>query len=368
MPPSSPSTQRFASHWPQRVLLLALVVLLLAIGLYGAWTFWVRALPAKATGQVFMLRRGETIDELSARLASRGILREKWPLILLTRLTNQGRRIQHGEYQIKSHETLSGLLQMMVSGHVLLHEFTIVPGTTFKQMFHRLEEYTGVVHTLKGLSQHQIMVHLDLVSKKSPEGLFYPNTYDFPNGTRDTQILMRAHRKMQEVLKRDWQSRATGLPFHSSYQALILASVIEKETSIPKIRERVAGVFVRRLRRGMPLDADPTVIYALGSAYHGYLTRQDMHVHSPYNTYRVRGLPPTPICMPSQSAIHAALHPHPGKSLYFVATENGTHVFSDTLTQQNAMIRKYLLKKPMKKPSTKSSHPHSKKPHHVHHA
>lgn len=368
MAPSSRSRQSSTKRWRGRIGFIAILALLLSIGLYGAWTLWVRPLPARAIGQVFTLRSGETIDELSSELHSRGLLREKWPLIVLTRLTHEGRRIQQGEYQIRAHQTVAGLLQMMVTGQVLLHEFTIVPGTTFNQVLNRLEKDPAVTHTLKGLTPHQILSQLGLASENSPEGLFYPNTYDFPKGVRDTQILMRAYKKMQRILKQEWKSRANKLPLHTPYQALILASVIEKETASPGIRARVAGVFIRRLRRNMHLDADPTVIYALGSAYHGNLTRQDMHVHSPYNTYLVRGLPPTPICMPSRSAIHAALHPHPGKSLYFVATENGTHVFSDTLTQQNAMIRKYLLKQPIEKKHVKPAPPVTKKPHHVHHA
>ncbi|MGH8162126.1 MAG: endolytic transglycosylase MltG, partial [Gammaproteobacteria bacterium] len=218
----------------------------------------------------------------------------------------------------------------------------IVPGEIFAQIRAGLESNPVFKDDLKGLSEAAIMKQLGHSGERA-EGRFFPQTYDFPRATADSRILARAYAAMKQHLDAAWKSRAPGIVLKTPYQALIIASIVEKETAVASERPRIAGVFERRLERGMALDADPTVIYGLGANYHGKLTRADMARDTPYNTYFHRGFPPTPICMPGEATIEAALHPAHGTALYFVAKGDGTHVFSATLAEQERMIRKYEL-------------------------
>lgn len=324
-------------------------VALIALCLAGAWagyTMWrLTAQPVPgAAGTVFTVTPGENVEQLARKLARRGILRHAWDLRLLARLRGNARRIQSGEYRIAEDMSVAGLLSMLVRGEVVMHQFTIVPGTTFREVLASLRSDTVFKDDLRGMTPAQIMTAIGHRGE-APEGRFFADTYSFARNTPDSQVLERAYNAMQRELQKQWSERATGLPFSTPYQALIIASIIEKETAVPSERPRIAGVFVRRLQRGMHLDADPTVIYGLGSTYHGDITRADLREPTPYNTYVHRGLPPTPICMPSLASIHAAMHPAPGTALYFVAKGDGTHVFSDTLSEQRKMIRKYELDK-----------------------
>ncbi|KJS28084.1 MAG: aminodeoxychorismate lyase, partial [Pseudomonas sp. BRH_c35] len=198
--------------------------------------------------------------------------------------------------------------------------------------------------TLDGLTDAEIMSRIG-ASGQHPEGRFFPDTYRFTRGTSDADLLRRAYARLEQVLEEEWQQRAEGLPYKDAYQALIMASIIEKETGVPGERGEIAGVFVRRLARGMLLQTDPTVIYGMGEKYKGRITRTDLRTPTPYNTYTNAGLPPTPIAMVGREAIHAALHPADGTSLYFVARGDGSHVFSDTLNQHNRAVREYQLKR-----------------------
>lgn len=177
-----------------------------------------------------------------------------------------------------------------------------------------------------------------------PEGRFFPETYYFPRGTSDVEFLKRAYRTMEERLQQEWSRRADGLPYRNAYQALILASIVEKEAAEPSERREIAGVYVRRLRRGMRLESDPTVIYGLGDAFDGNLTRRNLRRPTPYNTYLRKGLPPTPIAMPGGAAIHAALNPAPGDALFFVARGDGTHYFSANLSEHRRAVERYQLR------------------------
>ncbi len=322
-----------------------LVVVIVAVGAYTGYTSWrILRAPLPVAGLTFTVTRGETVDSLARRLHTLGVLHHAWDLILLARLQGRARHIQAGEYRIPAGLSVAGLLSMLVRGQVLLHDFVIVPGTTFAEIVSRLSRNPVFRPTLKGLSDQAIMDRLGHPGQY-PEGLFAPDTYAFARGTPDIAVLRRAYVKMQRRLNKEWRGRAENLPLKTPYQALILASIIEKETAIPAERKKISGVFIRRLKYGMRLDADPTVIYGLGQLYHGVITRADLRRDTAYNTYLHYGLPPTPICMPSLASIYAALHPGGGKSLYFVAKGDGTHVFSDTLAEQKAMIRKYLLNK-----------------------
>jgi UPF0755 protein len=211
-----------------------------------------------------------------------------------------------------------------------------------RQAFAAIETDDRFVKKLEGVSCDELMGRLGYPGQE-PEGRFFPDTYYFTKGTADIEILRRAHRAMAKILEEEWAGRAPGLPLSSPDDALILASIIEKEAAQPSERPRIAGVFERRLALGMRLQTDPTVIYGLGNAYDGDLTKADLSENTPYNTYLHAGLPPTPIALPSRASIHAAVHPAPGDSLYFVARGDGTHQFSATLEEHNAAVRHYQL-------------------------
>lgn len=283
---------------------------------------------------------GKPLRVVARELQQRGVLPHPLSLVLLARLKGESGSMRAGEYRIEPGTTVAVLLGQLVNGRVVMHSLTIIDGWTFKQMFSAVEQDPDIVHTLNGLSPQQVMQRLGHPDQ-FPEGLFYPDTYNFSRGTSDVAFLQRAYQAMQDKLQAAWADRAAGLPYKSPYDALIMASVIEKETAQPAERNLIAGVFVRRLQKGMKLQSDPTVIYGVGDAYNGDITYKDLRTDTPYNTYTRYGLPPTPICMPALASIEAALHPAPGDALYFVAKGDGTHVFSATLAEQNAAVQKY---------------------------
>lgn len=338
---SSPSRSH-ARLWILVGLFLCLLAILAGWGGYSWHRLNHDPLPSAAAGQVFMVKSGESLARLSTSLAARGIIEHAWDLRFLARLRGQATRIQAGEYRVAAGMSASDLLHRLVAGDVLMHSFAIIPGHTFREMLAKLEVDPVFKHTLQGLSAAGVMKRLGHAGKQA-EGRFFAQTYDFPRGTPDVEVLQRAYKAMQRHLQAAWRQRAPDLVIDTPYQALIVASIIEKETAVPSERPRIAGVFERRLKKGMPLGADPTVIYGLGASFHGNLTRENMAKDTPYNTYLHRGLPPTPICTPSLASIKAALHPAQGTALYFVAKGDGTHVFSDTLAEQRRMIRKYQL-------------------------
>lgn len=250
-------------------------------------------------------------------------------------------KVHSGEYEIKRNETPLELLQAMAQGRTLQYRLTIVEGWRFSELRAALAKHEAIAHTLEGKTQAQVMSALaqpDL----SPEGYFLPDTYKFPRGTTDVAFLRRAFSAMQETLQAEWQQRDKGLPLDSAYQALTMASIVEKETAVPAERNEIAGVFLRRLNIGMPLQTDPTVIYGIQN-FDGNLRRSDLRRDTPYNTYTRPGLPPTPIALPGRDAIHATLHPAEGEALYFVSRGDGSHVFSATLEEHNQAVRKYQL-------------------------
>jgi len=240
--------------------------------------------------------------------------------------------------------TSESLLQLLLSGKSIAYKITIPEGWTFDLILQALRDSPEIEHTLEGLSEKAILIKLGM-QEEHPEGWFFPDTYSFPRGSKDLAFLQRAHKKMRQVLQTEWQNRDQGLPLNNAYEALILASIVEKETGLATERPEIAGVFIRRLKKGMKLQTDPTVIYGMGDRYQGNIRRRDLRQNPPYNTYVHSGLTPTPICLPGKDAIHAVLHPAAGKSLYFVARGDGSHQFSATLKQHNAAVRKYQLGK-----------------------
>ena len=249
--------------------------------------------------------------------------------------------LQVGEYRLEPGMDVNALLGMLERGEVIQRSVTLVEGWSYSQFRRALARAERLQQTLpQEWTDLQVAAELGL-AEDHPEGLFFPDTYLYTLGMTDRDILMRAHRRMQQELVDAWEQRADGLPINSAYEALILASIIEKETGVPRERGEIAGVFTRRLQIGMRLQTDPTVIYGMGDGYQGNIRRSDLRRPTPYNTYTIDGLPPTPIAMPGREALRAAVNPEPGKSLYFVARGDGSHVFSDTLQQHNRAVRNY---------------------------
>lgn len=286
---------------------------------------------------------GGSLRLVAAQLHAQGVLPQPLDLVLLARLRGDADAIRAGEYRVEPGTSVAALLELLKSGKVVMHSLTLVEGWTFAQVLMSVEGDAALSHTLDASDAATIMSKLGHAGE-NPEGRFYPNTYQFPKGTSDIAFLERAYHTMQDHLDIAWHMRAPGLPYKSPDDALIMASIIEKETAQPQERGQIAGVFVRRLQKGMKLQTDPTVIYGLGAQYHGKITYKDLRTDTPYNTYTRSGLPPTPICMPSLASIEAALHPTPGDSLYFVARGDGTHQFSATLAEQTAAVQKYQIK------------------------
>ena len=329
-----------------RTLGKVMLALLLILVLVGAW-LWQQYLQFRTTplalpdsGLVIELPPGSSLRGLAQDLTQQGILPHPYWLRLLGRHSGLAVRIQAGEYRIDPGTTPEALLQQLAQGKVLQHDLTLVEGQTFRQMMERVASSPVLEHSLQELTDEEIMRRIGREGEH-PEGRFLPDTYHFPRGTRDVDVLRRAYAAMQQVLTEAWAGRAEGLPLQTPYEALILASIVEKETAQPDERPAIAGVFIRRLQKGMRLQTDPTVIYGIGEQFDGDIRFRDLRRDTPYNTYTRAGLPPTPIAMPGIEAIQAALHPAPGKTLYFVAKGDGSHHFSATLAEHNRAVQKY---------------------------
>ena len=275
-------------------------------------------------------------------LHRRGILGRPRYLVWYARWEGKADRVQTGVYGLSPGMTPVQLLDKLVAGDVIQYALTIPEGWTFRQLRAAVDADPKLLHQLGTVPDDEVMERIGHPGLH-PEGRFFPDTYYFTAGTTDADFLRRAFTAMDKRLAEEWQDRAPGLPYRAPYEALIMASIIERETAVPAERGQIAGVFVRRLQRGMRLQTDPTVIYGLGDAFDGNLRRRDLLADTPYNTYRHAGLPPTPIALPGAGAIHAALHPAPGDSLYFVARGDGTHHFSTTIAEHNEAVRKYQL-------------------------
>lgn len=297
----------------------------------------------ESSQEMFVIDPGTSVQSVAADLADAGLIDRPLYFRITARLTGAATRIQAGEYAIETSTTPYRLLNKFVAGDVKQYSLTIIEGWTFAQMMEKIRGHEVLGHTLEDLKPKQIMERLGH-PELHPEGRFFPDTYRFPRGTSDLDLLKRSFARMERVLAEEWQQRDDDdLPIDSPAEALTLASIIERETGVPEERERIAGVFVERLERGMRLQTDPTVIYGLGDEYDGDIRYRDLRQDTPYNTYTRAGLPPTPIAMPSRDAIHAALHPDRRGELYFVSTGDGAHVFSKTLEEHNEAVIKYQL-------------------------
>jgi UPF0755 protein len=325
-------------------LLIFVVSILLAWGWMEYEGFIDRSLNIPDEGVNYILHPGMTVRSLAVDLQQKGLLDKPLLLRVFARWQGQANKLKAGEYFLPSGATPPKLLEILTSSQVVQYSLTIIEGWTFEQMMAAVRRDSVLEHTLIEVQNDQVMQHLGL-GKLHPEGRFYPDTYYFPRGTTDAAFLKRAYKRMEKVLQQAWEKRKENLPLKRPYEALILASIIERETGLPEERGMIAGVFVRRLERGMLLQTDPTIIYGMGKDYDGNIRKRDLTRDTPYNTYLHKGLTPTPIAMPGGASIHAALNPIAGNSLYFVATGDGGHYFSSTLEEHNKAVRKYQLKR-----------------------
>ncbi|WP_198243908.1 endolytic transglycosylase MltG [methane-oxidizing endosymbiont of Gigantopelta aegis] len=325
--------------------LLLLLIVMVVMAIFWAKRDYEQALsrPVVTDSDVFVIKKGESFRQITRRLQQKWAVNPYWFRVIAyqKKVTNQ---LKAGEYILQPGMTLPDILAVFVSGKARQYAITFPEGWTFKQIRQRLLEEKNLRHTLDKLDDQALLKRLGS-PYSHPEGLFFPETYFFEKNTLDLELLKRAYQKMQQVLQQEWVKRQPGLPLETPYQALILASIVEKETGKPSERAMIAGVFIRRLRKGMLLQTDPTVIYGMGERYQGNIRRKDLKQATPYNTYVIKGLPPTPIAMPGREAIHAVMHPTAGNSLYFVASGDGGHVFSATLREHVNAVNKYQKKR-----------------------
>ncbi|MBC2657068.1 endolytic transglycosylase MltG [Pseudomonas sp. MSSRFD41] len=294
--------------------------------------------------QLLDVPAGSTPTGTFNRLQADGVIQDAFWLRLYWRFNLPGQPLHSGEYRMTPGMTAQDLIGVWQRGEVVQYSLTLVEGWNFRQVRNALAKSDKLQQTLAGLSDAQVMEKLGH-GGVFPEGRFFPDTYRFVRGMSDAELLAKAYDRLDSVLAKEWEKRAEDAPYTDPYQALIMASLVEKETGVPQERGQIAGVFVRRMQIGMLLQTDPTVIYGLGERYTGKLTRAHLKEATPYNTYMNAGLPPTPIAMVGREAIHAALNPVPGKSLYFVARGDGSHVFSDDLDAHNSAVREFQLKR-----------------------
>jgi len=330
-----------------RVLALVFVFLLLVMGAATAGYYWLQYAffapgPAQTPIRV-QVDQGASVRTVLTQLAGHGALANTRAVELYLRIHGRRPKVLAGMYEIPPRASAAQILELFEQGKVILEQLTVVEGSTFADFRRELDQHAAVTHTLTGKTPAEVMAAIGHTGE-NPEGRFFPDTYRFAAKTTDHDILLLAYNSMQKLLETAWPQHSPNLPFDTPYQALILASIVEKETGLAAERPRIAGVFVGRLRKGMRLQSDPTVIYGLGASYDGDIRTRDLVTDTPYNTYTRAGLPPTPIALPGRESILAALHPLDTGELYFVATASGDggHHFSKTLEEHNAAVREYL--------------------------
>lgn len=325
-----------------RVISAFFAAIALAIGVAGwlAWRAYTEPLDVPGASYAFEVRQGSTLAGVARDLGAAGVLPHPVALVALARMRGVDRNIKAGSYEIDPGITLPRLLAKLTQGDVTQRSIVVVEGATFADLKRALRASQDVRNTVLDLPDPELMAKLG-ARAEAAEGLFFPDTYFFVAGSADTAILGRARKAMAARLAAAWEQRATDLPLATPYEALILASIVEKETGKAADRPLIASVFVNRLRKGMRLQSDPTVIYGMGAKFDGDLRRRDLEADTPYNTYTRDGLPPTPIALPSQASIDAVLNPPSTDYLYFVARGDGTSKFSVTLLEHNRAVSRY---------------------------
>ncbi len=324
-----------------RLCALVLMVVLLTAG--GLTWFAQSPVGLRQSPLDFTIEPGSSMRQVARQIVDSGIDVEPFLLVTLSRLTRQANAIKAGSYQIERGVTPLQLLDKLSRGDTTQGDVALIEGWSFRQFRAALDRHPDLRHDSAGLSDAEVLERIG-ASARHPEGLFFPDTYLFARQSSDLDVLRRAYRNQQRVLQREWEKRAEGLPYKDPYEALIMASIVEKETGLAADRPLVASVFVNRLRAGMLLQTDPTVIYGLGTAFDGNLRKRDLLADSAYNTYLRLGLPPTPISMPGVAAMRAALNPQPTDYLYFVARGDGSSAFSRSLDEHNRAVARYIRK------------------------
>lgn len=328
---------------PLRWLVLALITALLLGGAYGL--LLLRGVYQPMTNltapEVLNVPAGSNLTRIANQLHDQGWLDSPLALRLIARWQGTGNGIQTGEYRVQPGMSAADLLAALVNGDTIQYRITFVEGWTLAQVLAAMRQADTIRHTLAPDAQATAIASAMQVPQNNPEGLVFPDTYFYTRDTSDVELLRRGYTRLMEVLNTAWEQRLGALPYDSPYDALIMASIIEKESAASSERGHIAGVFVRRLERGMRLQSDPTVIYGMGEEFEGDIRRQDLITNSAYNTYRINGLPPTPIALAGSESIHAALNPLPSEYLYFVSRGDGSHYFSSTLEEHNEAVNRF---------------------------
>jgi len=323
-------------------------ILLTLIGTFalGAWLAYYAVSPLKLqpNSQEIVIQAKSSLRGIANQLVAQGVLKEPWRFIILAKLLQKEQFLQAGSYTLNKNISPYQLLLSLNHGKTTQGSVTFIEGRTFSQMRQKLAINDAVKQTILNLPEAEILKLIGSTYSVA-EGLFFPDTFYFDRNTADIELLKISYNAMQSKLEKSWQGRDKDLPYKDSYQALIMASIIEKETVKASERPMIAGVFINRLKIGMRLQTDPTVIYGMGLRFDGNIRKKDLSIDTPYNTYTRSGLPPTPIAMPGLASIEAALHPAKTKALYFVGKGDGSHAFSDSLVEHNRAVVRYQLKK-----------------------
>jgi UPF0755 protein len=325
-----------------RTLKRLLYLIIIAVFLFGGWVAYRLNSPVQPPSlpYEFSVEPGSSLKIVANQLAAAGVLPDAWSFILLSRLMGVASSLKAGDYEITTSTSPLELLKRITKGDISQSEIRFIEGWTFSQLRQILDQHPSVRHDTTGLSNSEIM-NLIGAQETAAEGLFFPDTYYFARGSSDVTILKRAYRAMQNHLRDAWAGRSANLPLKDPYQALILASIVEKETGRESDRSMIASVFLNRLRLSMLLQTDPAVIYGLGDKFDGNLRKKDLLTDREYNTYTRRGLPPTPIAMPGLPSIQAVLNPAKTNALYFVSKGNGESHFSNSLEEHNRAVSRY---------------------------
>ncbi|MGA2655631.1 MAG: endolytic transglycosylase MltG [Gammaproteobacteria bacterium] len=318
---------------------ISLAIILSVIIFTGIW-FAQEIAHKNPQAITYTIKPGDSLKQIATGLKHQHVIGSAYAFMALAYIEGHTQALKAGEYLFEKNSTAETVLDKIVRGDVMMHSLRIGEGWTFAQITQAILAQDALQKTLDWQNPDTILQQLNL-SEHKPEGLFYPETYHFPRNYTDASLLTLAYKEMQTFLDKAWQARDPYLPYENPYQALIAASIIEKETAVASELTQVAGVVVRRLQKGMLLQVDPTVVFGLGAHYDRPLTKDDLKLDTPYNTYLHLGLPPTPIAIPSPLAIEAALHPSAGDALYFVARGDGTHVFTDNLDAHNKAVQEY---------------------------
>jgi UPF0755 protein len=318
------------------------IIVILSLAVAGGVYFWTQR-PIIDVGNPsieFSIKPGSSVRSSTRQIAEAGVPINPVLLDLLTRLTGKSAKLKAGNYELKPGTTPFGLIDQLVRGEFAQEALSIIEGWTFRQMRKAIDEHPALKHDSAQLSDKELLAKV-APQYTHPEGLFFPDTYRFAKGSSDLQVYKQAHGLMLKRLNETWGGRDPSLPYKNPYEALIMASIVEKETGQKSERDMIAGVFVNRLKRGMLLQTDPTVIYGIGEKFDGNIRKRDLETDTPYNTYKRVGLPPTPIALPGVEAIAAALKPANTEALYFVSRGNGTSEFSNNLNDHNRAVNKY---------------------------